>query len=63
MIKSLFPIRLVQLLSSIYNIVTIVLWGKLKCLSIVHFNKLFEVPAYHLFVNKELVLSNIRDFK
>lgn len=37
-VKCLLPVRLVKLLGSINNIITVVLWSKLECFLVIGFN-------------------------
>ena len=63
MLEGLFPVGFVQLLGGVDDVVTVVFWGQLESLGVILLNKLLEVLAYDLLVNKELVLSNVGDLK
>ena len=62
-VHSLFPVRSVQLFSSIDDLITLVFRCQLKGLRIVHLNKSLEILANNSLVNQILVLCNVRDLE
>jgi hypothetical protein len=63
MLKGLFPVRFVQLLGGVDDVVTVVFRGQLESFGVILLNQLLEVLAYDLLVYKELVLSNVGNLK
>jgi hypothetical protein len=63
MLKGLFPVRFVQLLGGVDDVVTVVFRGQLESFRVILLNQLLEVLAYDLLVYKELVLSNVGNLK
>ena len=62
-LQCLSPVRLVELLGCVDNVVTVVFRCKLECFQVIGLNQLFEILADYLFVHQELILGNVRNFE